>query len=219
MFVIRQPRDLSELSAALDLLNSTFRDHFGTFPRELPHEFFVVFDTEEDNRVLGTINLQRDGEGNGGFEVEHFFVCKVNDFYPLGSRADVGEIGRLTSKRDFITPYLFCAVTLFAQKVGVEFFVSFNRRKITRLMRASLQFGVNEYECPLRRENVPPEYEPYFYSPTDRVVVLTQPVANWERRVTELMAAANSTIKIELPVSIGNMETLLAEYQSAHPTH
>lgn len=216
MFLIRQPATPQELDAGLTLLNETFEDYFGAYPRELPHEFFVAIE-QDTGRVVGTINLQHSRIRNPVFEVEHFFHCSVNDFYPLGCREDVGEIGRLTSKRYEITPYLFCAVALFAIKVGIEFFVSFNKRKITKLMRASLQFPVNEYRCLLRRENVKLEYEPYFCQEEDPVVVLTHPVANWERRVSQLLAEANGTMKIEVPDQIGQMESLILDRLARFP--
>lgn len=213
MFTIRQPSTVTELSAGLGLLNSTFQSSFGAYPRELPHQLFLAFDENDGDKVVGTINLQVCRSPEETFEVEHFFECRAEEFY-LGHRTDVGEVGRLVSTRPIITPYLFCAIALLAEKFDIQFFVSFNRRLITRLMRASYQFPVDQYSRPLRHERVRPEYVPYFCSPEDPVVVLTQPVANWQRRVKHLIAEAerDGLVEIVLPETLDQMRPLLESY-------
>jgi hypothetical protein len=219
MYIIRQPETLEELVGGFNLLCEIFQKHFGTFPRELPHHFFLAFDSTDGNRVVGTINLQMCRSPGEVFEIEHFLECNVTDFY-MGSRADVGEVGRLTSICPFVTPYLFCAIGHFAFEFDVQFLVSFNRRLITHKMRSGYGFAVDEYHIPVREEHIPAEYRPYFCNSQDPVVALCQPTACWASRIRQLIVEGEGKVEIILPKSFDQMRELVEQFRqhAAAPT-
>ena len=197
MFVVRQPASSSEFNEGVSHLAKIFQDRFKTYPRELPDNFFLAFDTARNNEVVGTINVQL-GKHYTSLEVEYFFEFDVEHVLKVPREA-VAEIGRLTSSAEAVTPYLFCAATLFALRQGVSHFVSFNKRLISRCMKAH-KLPVVEEIFPMRLDNVPEEYLPYFCeNPREPIVVLSQEIKVWIPRVLELMGAGEEKVSIELP--------------------
>lgn len=212
MIVIRQPSTVEEYREGINLLSSIFQRRFQTFPRELPHQFFLAFDGENNNRVVGTINLQvaRDGEP---FEVERFFHCSVEELCGV-ARKKVGEIGRLTSLNELVTPYLFCAVGKFMEYFGIETFISFNKKAVGRILRSVYRLPLSIHEVCLREDVIPPEYYSYFFDTHNPVIILTGKMHEVEEWVKDLMDAQSGTIKIEVPSSMDSLDILVQDYSS-----
>lgn len=212
MFTIRQPKTVAEFSEGLNLLSLNFQNRFKTYPRELPHQFFLAFDSDNGNRVAGTINLQvvRDGEI---FEIERFFDCDVEGLCGV-KRTQVGEIGRLTSVNDLITPYLFCAVGLFMRRFDIKTFISFNRKSIGRILKSVYRLPLTVCEFPMRKENIPAEYYSYFYDQHNSVIILKGEMSDVEEWMNDLMRAQLGMVEIEVPKEIDQLDQIIAEYNS-----
>lgn len=211
MIVIRQPSTVEEYREGINLLSGIFQRRFQTFPRELPSQFFLAFDGSQNDKVVGTINLHFGGNSHGPLEVEKYFDIRIADYYS-GSKAEVAEIGRLTSTEEMVFPYMLCAITLFARDRGIEFFFSFNKRAISRIVRASYMFPFAETVVTLKKENIPPDYFPYFMDERNPVVLLHQPVADLLPRVSELIEAQSGDINIILPDDLTKIEDVRRGY-------
>lgn len=193
MIEIRFPENVEEFESGLGLLNSSFQAKFGAFPREVPHFFLLAF---FDGRVVGTINLQTQKYFTGSLEVDMFFDLKYFDqkVYPVHSNLDkVGEIGRLSSVMEVVPTYLFCAVKLLCDFLGVEFIISFNKPAIARIMESVYRFPVQSFEADIVTKNIPDEYASYFLSKNSPVVLYNY-VASWDKRVSQLMAEVDDVI-------------------------
>ncbi len=210
MFTIRLPRSLAEFTEGVNLLSIIFQDRFQAFPRELPHQFFLAFDSENGNRVVGTINLQivKDSEE---FEVERFFSCNIQDLCGV-EKSKIAEIGRLTSNNDLVTPSLFCAVGKFMQRFGIEAFVSFNKKSIGRVLKTVYSLPLTIQEIPMKKKNIPAEYRSYFFDQRNPVVVLKSQMGAVEEWVNQRMMAQFGIIEIVVPERVDELDQIINEY-------
>jgi hypothetical protein len=195
-YEIRQAESFEEFKKGLDLLSSLFENQYGTYPLELPDQFFLAFDKSNGNKVVGTINLQTHNI-NKKLEVEKYFDLNLFDLYE-GPATEVGEIGRLSSADKRITQHLLCAATLFAEKIGIKFFISFNKKFLARILTKKY-FYTKIHSFPIIKDAIPEIYNSYFFDKDRPVVILTQHVNNWSNNANKLMQQNKDFVDIVIP--------------------
>ncbi len=213
MLILRQPKTLTELQAGIHLYERCYHRKYGTHPNEQPDQFFVAVNSDANNRIVGTIELRLDAPGRP-FELETYFKCDLSELYS-GPRKDVGEVGRLVSTNRHITTYLFCAATEFARKFNLKFFISFNKRFVTKIFNERHGFASNVRALEVRKERIPPKYASYFLDRRDPVQVNYGPVGPLLLRSRRIMEKSRHAVRIELPDSLGQMRQLMGNGKSA----
>lgn len=193
-YEIRQPRTMEEFEKGLSFLSRSFDDKYGTYPREIPGRFFLAFDKTKNDEVVATISLQTRRPGCP-LEVEEYYNVDLSELY-AGFKYEVGEVGRLSSVDSYVTPYLFCAVSLFARTTGVKFMICFNKMIIAKLIQRRYKLQVHEHSFPLRTEAIDRKYYPYFFDDNNPVIVLTQHFGCWNQRIMDLMKQGEGVIDI-----------------------
>lgn len=200
MLVVRQPRTAVELQAGVRFYANCYLRKYGTYPTERPENLFLAFDESDGNSIAGSIDLKV-GSSNRQFEVEEYFYCDLTGLFH-GARENMAEIGRLASANRKVTPYLFSTAVLVAERFGLEFFFSFNKRFVTRMLCDRLGFSVHVKPLAVREGVIPDKYASYFMDDADPVQMLYGSTDLLFERAHYWIDRNKDHVRVEMPASL-----------------
>lgn len=197
MIHIRLPSSTEELVLAQEFLQKIYNENFKTYPKELPHYFFIAFDLNKGNKIVGTINIQL--KRDDLLETETYFDFDTKKHFP---NSKVGEIGRFTSVHSGLSTQLIATVLLFAKQFSLDYLVSFNKPYVTKIIHKVLGKEPTVHTPRLRKDAIPQQYANFFLDERYPVSVLSLRVKDFLNKLPELLQKGKGEFEIEIPKNL-----------------